>query len=207
MDEIEDCNWTAEKLIDFENEIASAFNEGLIRAPIHLSYDTESSLIELFTEVRDQDWVFCSWRSHYQSLLKGVPEEVLRKSIFEGRSIALCFPERRVFSSAIVGGILPIALGTALSISRRGLDEYVWCFMGDMTSETGLAYSCIKYAQNYKLPITFVIEDNDLSVCTPTREVWKLDELSVIEGKFENIIRYKYKNKYPHAGAGKRVQF
>jgi pyruvate dehydrogenase E1 component alpha subunit len=199
--------WTAQELIDFESEIAEVFNRGEIRAPIHLSYDTEYQLLEIFKEINESDWVFCSWRSHYQNLLKGVSRQDLRESILQGKSIALCFPEKRVFSSAIVGGILPIALGTAIAINRKNLPEHVWCFMGDMTSETGIAYSCVKYARNFNLPITFIIEDNDLSVCSPTRKVWNSQELSLIESVFKNVRRYSYTNKYPHAGAGKRVQF
>ena len=40
-----------------------------------------------------------------------------------------------------------------------------------MTSETGIAHECIKFSQNFNLPILFVIEDNDL-VCTETRVAW-----------------------------------
>ena len=40
--------------------------------------------------------------------------------------------------------------------------------MGEMTSETGIAHECIKYSRNFKLPIHFIIEDNQKSVCTET---------------------------------------
>ena len=79
--------------------------------------------------------------------------------------------------------------------------------MGEMTSETGIAHECIKYSINHNLPITFVIEDNAKSVMTDTRETWKMNKLTFEESDFKNIIYYKYHNKFPHAGAGKRVQF
>jgi pyruvate dehydrogenase E1 component alpha subunit len=139
--------------------------------------------------------------------LKGVPEELVVKSIVEGRSIALCFPEYRVFSSAIVGGQLSIAVGTALAIKRKGSAERVWCFLGDMTSETGMAQTSIRYAEMHQLPITFVIEDNGLSVLTETRTVWNSDELRFEENRSNYIRSFRYKSKYPHAGAGVRVQF
>ena len=196
------------QLIDFENDIAETFNQGKIRAPIHLYSGNESFLINFFKKyIKKNDWVFCSWRSHYQCLLKGVPAKTLKKEILDGKSISLCFMKYKIYSSAIVGGILPISLGMALSLKRKKSKNKVFCFIGDMTSETGIAYETIKYSINKKLPIHFIIEDNSKSVCTDTRKTWSLKKLSYENFKSKYITFYKYKLKYPHAGAGKRVQF
>jgi pyruvate dehydrogenase E1 component alpha subunit len=199
--------WTIEKLIAFESKIADLFNNGKIKAPVHLSDGNESALINIFKDVRSDDWVFCSWRSHYQALLKGVPPEKVETEILEGRSISLCFPEHKFFSSAIVGGQIPMATGVALSLKRNQKPGHVWCFVGDMTSETGIAQTALRYAENHDLPITFVIEDNGLSVLTETRSVWKRSTLRFEENPSRKILCYKYTSKYPHAGAGVRVQF
>jgi pyruvate dehydrogenase E1 component alpha subunit len=198
---------TREDLIEFEEEIASLFNAGKIRAPVHLYSGNEDRMIEVFRDVKPEDWVMCSWRSHYQCLLKGVPRERLRDEILAGRSIALCFPEHRIMSSAIVGGILPIAVGVAAAMKRRGETGRVHCFLGDMTSETGIAHECIKYSTNHQLPMRFIIEDNGKSVCTDTREVWGETALTYEREKHPLVVFYKYQTKYPHAGAGVRVQF
>ena len=160
------------KLIKFENDIASMFNSGKIRAPVHLYSGNENFLINFFKRIKKNDWVFCSWRSHYQCLLKGVPSKKLKKEIIEGKSISLCFPEHKIQSSAIVGGSLPIAVGMALSFKRKKSKNKVYCFIGEMTSETGIAHECIKYSRNKKLPIHFIVEDNGKSVCTDTRKTW-----------------------------------
>jgi len=199
--------WSASELISFEDSIAELYNQGKIRSPVHLYNGNEDFLINIFKKINKQDWIFCSWRSHYQCLLKGVEPEVLRSAIIEGRSIALCFPEKRIFSSAIVGGQIPIALGVALEIKRSGKLDQVYCFMGDMTSETGIAQSAFKYSLNFDLPITFIVEDNNLSVCTDTRKVWGSNKLQYEIINNPKVVYYKYSNKYPHAGAGTRVQF
>ena len=191
----------AEDLIDFEEDIAQEFDAAKIQAPVHLYSGNEHAMIEAFKEVRTQDWVFCTWRSHYQCLLKGVPPEELKQAIMEGKSISLCFPEHKIYSSAIVGGSIPIALGTAFGIKRQGKDERVFCFLGDMAAESGIFAECSKYASLNNLPIQFIIEDNGLSVCTPTVEAWQTEPVK------RNIKRYSYSSKWPHAGAGKRVQF
>ena len=198
---------TKKDLVQFEEEIAELFNEAKILAPVHLYYGNEEQIIKVFKNVRSQDWVFCSWRSHYQCLLKGVPQNEIKAEILAGRSISLCFPEYHIYSSAIVGGNLPIALGTAMAIKLSKEKNMVYCFMGDMTSETGIAHECIKYSRNHQLPIHFIIEDNSKSVCTDTRETWNVSSLSYEEKHDSNITYYHYETKYPHAGAGTRVQF
>lgn len=198
---------TKDELIAFEDEIAALFNSGKIRAPVHLYSGNEDQIIDVFRRIRSQDWVFCSWRSHYQCLLKGVPRELVRDEILAGRSISLCFPAYRIYSSAIVGGVLPIAVGVAMSIQRRGENSKVYCFLGEMTAETGIAHESLKYSRNHRLPIHFVVEDNGKSVCTDTREVWNQPRLS-FEGVADDYVSYyRYQTKYPHAGAGVRVQF
>lgn len=195
------------ELIDFENDIANCFNNKMIRSPIHLYYGNESEMIKIFKKINEDDWVMCSWRSHYQCLLKGVPKKELKKEILANRSISLCFPKQKIVSSAIVGGIVPIALGVAMGIKRRKGKNKVYCFMGDMTSETGIAHECIKYATNHKLPIRFIVEDNGKSVMTETRETWQQNKLTYEDNKHPLVTYYKYQTKYPHAGAGARVQF
>ena len=199
---------TPAQLIAFEEDIASEFNAGKIRAPIHLYFGNEEAVIDVFRNIRPQDWVLCSWRSHYQCLLKGVPPEELKAEIMAGRSISLCFPEQRIFSSAIVGGAVPIAVGIAMGIQRSGGDERVYCFMGEMTAETGITHESVKYSRNHKLPVTWVIEDNTKSVCTDPKKTWALgSHWWERDGGATDVLHYKYESKYPHAGAGVRVQF
>jgi pyruvate dehydrogenase E1 component alpha subunit len=198
---------TAQDLIDFETEIAACFNAATIRAPIHLYYGNEERMIEIFRVVKPEDWVFCSWRSHYQCLLKGVPPAELKAEILAGHSISLCFPKQRVVSSAIVGGIIPIAVGAAMGLKRRGEPGRVHCFAGEMTAETGIFHEAVKYSVNHQLPIRFIVEDNGKSVCTDTREAWAQPTLTYENNDHPLVSSYKYQTKYPHAGAGQRVQF
>ena len=198
---------SAQDLINFEDDIAHEFNEARIRAPVHLYSGNEEEIIRIFRAVAPDDWVLCSWRSHYQCLLKGVPQDRLKAEIMAGRSISLCFPEYRVLSSAIVTGVLPIAVGIGLAIRRAGGSNRVHCFMGEMTAETGSAHECMKYCRQWDLPVHWIVEDNAKSVCTDTRETWNTKTLSHEGSNDPNVTYYTYQSKYPHAGAGKRVQF
>lgn len=193
-------------LIAFETSIADAFNRGEIRAPVHLTSGNEEQLIEYFKGVQVADWVCCQWRSHYHCLLKGVPEAELRAEIMAGRSISLCFPKARVISSAIAGGILPIAVGIAMGIKRAGGTERVHAFVGDMMSMSGIFHECVVYSHNFDLPIRFVVENNGISVCSDTNKTWGSSG-DIVGHISPNVSIYRYESKYPHSGAGTRIQF
>ncbi len=197
---------TKEQLIAFEEDIAHCFNAKQIRAPVHLSHGNEDKMMDIFKWIEKDDWVCGSWRNHFMCLLKGVPPEELKARILRGKSMVMCIKEHNIICSSIVGGIPSIAVGIAWGLKLNKPPEQkhhnqVWCFVGDMSAKTGAFNEAYKYARGHCLPITWVIEDNGLSVETPTDVAWGTYPST-------NMIRYKYKNiKFPHAGAGLRVQF
>ncbi len=194
--------WDKHGLIQFERKMADHWESGKVRGPIHLSGGNEDELIEIFKRIKKTDWVFSTWRSHYHALLKGVPSEWLEQEILEGRSITIINKEENFYSSGIVAGIIPIAVGVAISNKRNGNNDIVWCFVGDMTFETGTFMENYKYAKNFDLPIKFVVEDNGVSTNTPTIETWnKKSEIP------KDIIWYDYEKQWPHYGTGKWVIF
>jgi TPP-dependent pyruvate/acetoin dehydrogenase alpha subunit len=198
---------TKEELVAFEDKIANYFNHGRIRSPVHLSFDNESELIKIFRNISDKDWILCSWRSHYHCLLKGVPMDRLERDILDGKSISLCYPEYNIYSSAIVGGIIPIAVGVSMAIKLSKIRSKVYCFVGDMTAESGIFHENLKYSIGQKLPIKFIVEDNGKSVCTDTMKTWGISNSSYNMYDSDYVYYYQYKLKYPHSGAGFRVQF
>lgn len=195
---------TKKELLDFELDIKKVYESGKIRAPIHLSGNNEAQLIKIFKKIKKNDWVFSTWRNHYHALLKGIPKEWLKKEIVAGRSMGINNIKHRFYSSAIVAGIIPIALGVAKSMKLKNKKNTnkVWVFIGDMTFETGMFHECYKYAKNHKLPLKFVVEDNGLSTNTPTNKVWIKKSK-----KPKDVIYYKYKRKFPHHGTGGWILF
>src|SRR3989338_8433116 len=110
---------TKQDLIEFEKRIEKLYKDAKIRAPIHLSGSGEEQLIEIFKNIKKDDWVFSSYRNHYHALLKGIPQEWLEKEIVEGRSMHIMSKEHKFFTSSIVSGHLPIALGVALALKLK----------------------------------------------------------------------------------------
>ncbi len=196
-------NWTPKLLQEFETEIEQLFASGAIKAPVHLAGGNEQQLIDIFTGIHRDDWVLCTWRSHLHCLLRGVPPVEVKDAIVAGHSIALCFPNYRLLSSALVGGICPIAVGMAWAIKKRKGREKVHCFIGDMTSRTGIYHECISYCVGHNLPVHWVVEDNGKSVMTDTREVWG----TANDKELCSVSRYQYKMSKPHVGTGRWVSF
>jgi pyruvate dehydrogenase E1 component alpha subunit len=193
---------TKQQLIDFEKRVKLIYEEGKIRGPVHLSGNNEDVLIKIFENIDKVDWVFSSWRNHYHALLHGIDEEELFSKILDGRSMSINSKERNFYSSSIVGGIIPISLGAAMALKRKKSKNSVWCFIGDMTFETGTFHECYKYAKNFDLPLKFVVEDNNLSTNTPTDIAW--NNKSKVPS---DVIYYKYERLYPHHGTGSWVLF
>ena len=95
-----------DELISFEAEIGELFNDAKIKSPVHLYHGNEEQIIRVFQKVDvKNDWVLCTWRNHYQALLKGVPKDLLKHKIMKGKSMVLNVPEHKFLCSSIVGGI------------------------------------------------------------------------------------------------------
>lgn len=201
---------TKDDIIKFEQEIAEIFATGAIRAPVHLRAGREDQLIRIFREenIGDDDYVFGFWDSHELALLKGVPRDVVKQAIVEGKSISLCFPEYNVLCSGIVGSLMGTATGVAWALKNQNKTGRAFLFCGEMSSETGIFFEAVKYAYNFDLPVKFIVCDNGLSVMTKTREVWGSDEPWFAGTKYASkIIYFKYVNGYPHSGLGKLIKF
>lgn len=192
---------TKEELILFEKEISELFLNKKIRVPVHLSGGNEEQLINIFKDIKENDWVLSTHRNHYHILLKGYPKEEFKKLILSGESMHVYSDKYKIITSAIVGGILPIAVGIAMSNKLKHMNSKVWVFIGDMGAESGIFHECVKYASRQKLPINFIIEDNGYSTDTPTQECWGFKKSK------KNVFRYNYDRKWPHVGVGEWISF
>ncbi len=188
-----------EDLLKFTDEIKKTYEDGKIHSPIHLSGDNEEKLIKTFELLYTKgDWIFSTWRSSYHWLLSGRDPKELKKQILDGHSMHV-FGDR-FFTSAIVGGIAPIALGVAWGLKLNKSENKVLCFVGDGGYHCGITQECIRYASGFDLPIIYIIEDNGLTVQAKTNEIWGTNRIPKVK-------KYNYTRRFPHAGTGAYVMF
>ena len=193
---------TIKEIINFEKSIAHAWEKGSIKAPVHLhgseGHKLEKDLAGFFRlNYTVKDWIFSTHRSHYHWLLSGRSRKKLREQILGGHSMHIF--GKKFFTSAIVAGNTPIALGVAMALKMKKSKNRVLCFMGDAAAKCGIAMESINYAAGHNLPIVFIIEDNGKCVKADTQKIWGLGAIKVLTTKFERT--------YPHAGTGKYVMF
>lgn len=212
-------NYTADDLRSFESYIKDLFKQGLVNCPVHLSGGNEDQLIDIFKGIKPHDYVLSTHRNHYHYLLKGgcpyaLVEEILGQSTGvcrgHGRSMHIYDPSINFYTSAIVGGHTGIATGLALGIQRKAEAmgkkwniPHVYCFLGDGGEDTGAFMESQRYAESQGLPVSFIIEDNDLAVETSKKCRWgNYYNRNLFDS---NVLRYEYKRTYPHVGIGKHV--
>lgn len=191
---------TKETLIDFEDQVKFAWEAGELPSLIHLCGGNEDQLLEIFSEIRPQDWVFASHRAHYHALLKGIPMGEVIEFIKTDRSMFMFSKEHRFYQSSILAGNCGIAVGVAMAIKERGEDTHVYCFLGDGASENGHFFEAVMYASGHDLPITFILENNNIQVDTPVLQRRGMERHPLSS---EPCVReYRYTPTYPHAGSG-----
>mgnify|MGYP001607407591 CR=1 FL=1 len=210
--------WDVASLKKFEKGLAELFEAGKINAPLHLSGGNERQLISIFKEVKEHDWVFATHRNHYHYLLKGGDEQKLIDEVLglptgickgQGRSMHIYDKSINFYTSAIVAGTCAIACGVGHAIKQEfGQDQnsgrpHVWVFVGDGAEDSGHFVEAVRITTSKLLPVTFIIEDNDLSIDSTKKMRWHLYE-PVNESC---IVRYKYERLYPHVGVGKWISF
>ena len=208
--------WTAEKLIAFEEKVASDFKAGKINCPCHLSGGNEEELLGIFDLIKKEDYVLSTHRNHYHYLLKGGDPLKLMNELYgkptgvckgKGRSMHIYDKSINFYTSGIVSGMCGVASGIGLAIKNtfkgKKRRPHVWCFVGDGAEDSGHFIESVRFCSSRALPVTFIIEDNDFAVDS-TREMRWHNHQPI---QASNIIRYDYFRQYPHVGCGEHVSF
>jgi TPP-dependent pyruvate/acetoin dehydrogenase alpha subunit len=198
----EKTKWTKETLRKFEDEVAAEYEQGEIPFPIHFNYGCEEHLLKIFEQINDDDWVFGTHRAHYMALLKGMDPNKLKEVIRRGDSMHVYDKSRNIYTSSIVAGHVPVAVGVAKAIKMTGGRNKVWVFCGDGSTDEPHFWSALRYVRNWDLPAVFVVENNNLSVDTPISERYR--QLDFTPDK--HLIIVNYTRETPHVGTGKFIK-
>jgi pyruvate dehydrogenase E1 component alpha subunit len=160
-----------------EEEIERRYKQDHMKTPIHLVIGQEATSVGCCAALRPVDLLYSSHRTHGNYLAKGgdltrmLCEMHCRINGCAGsRGGSMHLIDKAVGmagTSAIVGGAVPIAVGAALAAQMQGQDRAVVVFIGDATTEEGVASESLNFASLKKLPIVFFCENNFYSVQSP----------------------------------------
>ncbi len=164
----------------FEERTAEMYQRAKIGGYCHLNLGEEATVVGLMDAMQPRDYLFTTYREHGYAIARGIEPGRVMAELFGrttgvshgwGGSMHLFDVEKRLLGGyAIVGGQIPPATGAALAISYRGPGgpdtEAVVCQLGDATTNIGAWHESLNIAAIWKLPIVFVIVNNQLGMGT-----------------------------------------
>jgi acetoin:2,6-dichlorophenolindophenol oxidoreductase subunit alpha len=149
---------------------------GLVPGEMHLSAGQEPVAAGVCAHLRGEDAVTATHRPHHVAIAHGVDLDKMTAEIF-GREGGLghgrgghmhLFDARVHFScSGIIAEGLPPALGQAFAFKRAGSDRVAVAFTGEGAANQGAFHESLNLAALWKLPVVFVVEDNDWAISVP----------------------------------------
>lgn len=183
----------------FEEKAGQLYGMGLIGGFCHLYIGQEAVVVGLQSALKPIDTVITSYRDHGHMLAcdmdpKGVMAELTGRatgySKGKGGSMHMFSREKNFFGGhGIVGAQIPIGAGMAFSHKYKKDGGVCMAYMGDGGANQGQVYEAFNMAALWKLPVVFVIEDNQYSMGTSTKrhtssaEFFKRGEPWGIEGR------------------------
>jgi pyruvate dehydrogenase E1 component alpha subunit len=160
----------------FEERAARAYTEAEIGGYCHLNLGEEATVVGLMRALAPDDYLFTNYREHGYALARGIEPGRVMAELYGrsdgvskgwGGSMHLFDLETRLLGGyGIVGGQLPLATGAALAITYRGGSEVVLCQMGDGTTNIGAFHESLNLAALWRLPIVYVVVNNQLGMGT-----------------------------------------
>jgi pyruvate dehydrogenase E1 component alpha subunit len=167
---------------EFEERVKRSFEEhpGVIRGHTHLADGAEASIVGSLAAIADGDQVLATYRCHGYPLVLGTDPKAMMAEIY-GRSTGLCKgyggsmhlvdPAHGFLgTSGIVAQGIPQATGAAYAAQIRGKGQVVLCFFGDGASKQGAFAESLNIASLWKLPIVYVMENNNYNVVTRSEQ-------------------------------------
>ena len=161
----------------FELTVARLFKEGQVKGVVHLSIGQEATEVGACFALKEDDYMVGNHRSHGHNLAKGARmdrllAEILGKSAGYNRGRAGSMNATAVevgnlWSTAIVGANLPLAVGAGLTAKMKKTRRVTLCFFGEGASNTGAFHESLNLASIWKLPVIFLCENNLYAVSTP----------------------------------------
>lgn len=171
----------------FEEKTAEVYQAGKIGGFCHLYIGQEAVAVGAISPLRADDYVVTAYRDHAQAIIRGVTPNAVMAELFGrvdgcskgyGGSMHM-FDKSLNFMGGhgIVGGHLPLATGVGYTIRYRGGDQVCLCFFGDSVVNIGAFHESLNMAARWKLPLVFLLENNQYGMGTDIRRVAAVKEL------------------------------
>jgi pyruvate dehydrogenase E1 component alpha subunit len=175
-----------------EEALADRYAEQEMRCPMHLCIGQEAIAVGVCAALSGNDVVFGNHRAHGHYLARGGNLNAMLAELY-GRVTGCCGGRGGSMhlidlgvgfmgATPIVGGTVPLAVGSAWAAALMGEPRVSVVFFGDGCFEEGVVHESLNFAALHKLPVVFVCENNEFSVYTrlterqPDRPIYRVAE-------------------------------
>jgi len=150
--------------------------KGLVPGEMHLSAGQEPVAAGICSHLTTDDAVTATHRPHHLAIAHGVDLRRMTAEIFgreaglgrgRGGHMHLFDPDTHFSCSGIIAEGFPPALGQAFAFQRRGTDRIAVAVTGEGAANQGAFHESLNLAALWKLPVVFVVEDNDWAISVP----------------------------------------
>jgi pyruvate dehydrogenase E1 component alpha subunit len=160
----------------FEERAGQMYAKAKVGGFLHLAIGEEATIVGAVEALRKDDYLISTYRSHGHALARGTSPDNVMAELFgkvdgtsggRGGSMHIFDIGRRFMGGyGIVGGNLPLGAGLALASDYKGNDDVTLCVFGDGASNQGTFGETMNLAALWKLPIVFMVTNNQFGMGT-----------------------------------------
>lgn len=179
----------------FEEKAGQLYGMQKIKGFCHLYIGQEAVVAGAMTVLRLEDAVITAYRDHAHALGKGIPAREVMAELYgkitgcskgKGGSMHMFSKQHRFFGGhGIVGGQIPLGAGIAFAEKYKGTDLVCVCYMGDGAVRQGALHETFNMAMLWKLPVVFIIENNNYAMGTSVLRTSNVTQLYTIGESYD----------------------
>ncbi|HEX5003214.1 MAG TPA: pyruvate dehydrogenase (acetyl-transferring) E1 component subunit alpha [Bacteroidia bacterium] len=171
----------------FEEKAGQLYGMQKIKGFCHLYIGQEAIMAGAISTLRKEDPMITAYRDHAHALAKGVSANEVMAELYgkitgcskgKGGSMHMFSKEHFFFGGhGIVGGQIPLGAGIGFAEKYRGTDNVCVCYMGDGAIRQGAFHEALNMAMTWKLPVIFIIENNNYAMGTSVNRTSNVTDL------------------------------
>lgn len=172
----------------FEKAVLSSVEQGLIHGTTHLCIGQEAVAVGASMATNEEDKFTSTHRGHGHSIAFGANLNKMMAEMY-GKKTGYCkgkggsmhiadVDSGNLGANGIVGGSIPIAVGSALTAQMKQLDYVTICFFGDGATNEGSFHEALNLAAIWQLPVIFICENNEYGMSSPISKMTNIENLS-----------------------------
>jgi pyruvate dehydrogenase E1 component alpha subunit len=179
----------------FEEKAGQLYIQQKIRGFCHLFIGQEAVLAGAMSVIGPDDNIITSYRNHVHPIAKGMHPKFIMAELFgketgcskgKGGSMHMFDKKRNFYGGhGIVGGQIPLGAGLAFADKYEGNKNVTLCYMGDGSVRQGAFHEALNMAMTWKLPVIFIIENNQYAMGTSVERTSNVTELYKLGSAYE----------------------